>query len=309
MYDDTLSYSKEPRKDIPFSKESKSLFEQSLIESRRMGMSFIAPEHILLAVISSSDPGLLALLDEIEAPIDYLRTEAILRVKGELENGKITRSLTATPGGLTRKAGQQESNALNEYCRDLCAEAASNHIDPVIGRSKEIARVAQILVRRTKNNVILLGEPGVGKTAIAEGLARAITLGSLPDSSPLPKFLENKRVMQLDVGLLIAGAKERGELESRVTRILAEAKDLGNVILMIDEVHTLVGSGTTGRGGLDIANLLKPALARGHLQVSLNKITSISNIVILNLVQCFINQYNRLAVYWCNNFRRASETY
>ena len=122
--------------------------------------------------------------------------------------------------------------ALDEYCRDLCKEVRQNKIDPVIGREREVARVMQILARRTKNNPILLGEPGVGKTAIAEGLAYAIVHKTSLDGSPLPTFLESKRVMQLDVGLMIAGAKERGELENRVTRLMQEIRDSGDVVLM-----------------------------------------------------------------------------
>ncbi|KAG0600738.1 hypothetical protein M758_11G057600 [Ceratodon purpureus] len=164
-----------------------------------------------------------------------------------------------------RSSTRKEKGALNDFCVDITAQAAEGKIDPVIGRDKEVQRVVQILARRTKNNPILLGEPGVGKTAIAEGLAMRICKGEVPD------FLIGKRVMSLDMGLLLAGAKERGELETRVTSLIEETRSAGNVILLIDEVHTLVGSGSVGRGGsagagLDIANLLKPALARGELQ-------------------------------------------
>mmetsp|Transcript_45745 Transcript_45745/g.145782 ORF Transcript_45745/g.145782 Transcript_45745/m.145782 type:complete len:750 (-) Transcript_45745:239-2488(-) len=165
------------------------------------------------------------------------------------------------------KEGGEEGKrgALEEFCRDLTQEAMDNKTDPVIGRDKEVARVTQILARRTKNNPILLGEPGVGKTAIAEGLARKIVQGQVP------AFLKNKRVLSLDVGLLMAGAKERGELEQRVTNLLEECQEQNDVILMVDEIHTLVGAGSVGRGGgggggLDISNLMKPALARGMLQ-------------------------------------------
>jgi ATP-dependent Clp protease ATP-binding subunit ClpC len=255
-------------KDLPFSHESKRLFEAALLESRRMSMSFIAPEHILLAILSCSDSDLAVLLHELGAQPEQLRAEALRRLRGEAESEGARRKVSASPSA-PRSAGKDGPKALDEFCRDLCAEAAANRTDPVIGRTKEVARVAQILARRTKNNPILLGEPGVGKTAVAEGLARAIVTRVLPDGAALPEFLANKRVLQLDVGLLIAGAKERGELESRVTRLLAETQEDGNVILMIDEVHTLVGAGAVGRGGgggLDIANLLKPALARGRLQ-------------------------------------------
>ncbi|CAA6668128.1 unnamed protein product [Spirodela intermedia] len=158
--------------------------------------------------------------------------------------------------------GSPESFVLAQFCNDLTAQAADGLIDPIIGRETEVQRIVQILCRRTKNNPILLGEPGVGKTAIAEGLAIRIADGEVPI------FLS--RIMSLDIGLLMAGAKERGELEARVTGLISEVKKAGDVILFIDEVHTLIGSGTVGRGSkgsnLDIGNLLKPALGRGELQ-------------------------------------------
>lgn len=237
-----------------------------------MGMSFIAPEHIFLAAIACEDPDAIALMQEFGMDTERLKVEALRRLRGEAESeGQRKRTTSATETAAASRSGSNKStpDALEEFCRDLCAEAAQNRTDPVIGRSKEVARVAQILARRTKNNPILLGEPGVGKTAIAEGLARAIVNRTLPDGSLLPEFLVGKRVMSLDIGLLIAGAKERGELESRVTKILAEAKAAGNIILMIDEIHTLVGAGAVGRsggGGLDISNMFKPALSRAELQ-------------------------------------------
>jgi len=158
---------------------------------------------------------------------------------------------------------KKEKGALDQFCLDLTTQASGGFIDPIIGREVEIERVVQIICRRTKNNPILLGEAGVGKTAIAEGLALRIANGDVPI------YLVAKRIMSLDVGLLIAGAKERGELESRVTSLIREVREAGDVILFIDEVHNLIGSGTVGKGkgaGLDISNLLKPPLARGELQ-------------------------------------------
>jgi len=158
---------------------------------------------------------------------------------------------------------KKDKGALDQFCLDLTTQASGGFIDPIIGREEEIERVVQIICRRTKNNPILLGEAGVGKTAIAEGLALRIANGDVPI------FLVAKRIMSLDIGLLIAGAKERGELESRITSLIREVREAGDVILFIDEVHNLVGSGTAGKGkgaGLDISNLLKPPLARGELQ-------------------------------------------
>lgn len=266
---------RDPPVDLPFSRNAKHLFEMALLESRRLGMSFIAPEHIFLAVLASEDANSIEFLNKLGADVERLQAEAMRRLRGEAEGeGARKKVAAASEAAATGGRGGKSSDpkALEEFCRDLCALAKANRMDPVIGRTKEVARVAQVLARRTKNNPILLGEPGVGKTAIAEGLALAIVSGALPDGSQLPDFLKGKRVMQLDVGLLIAGAKERGELESRVTKLLAEAQEAGDVILMIDEVHTLVGAGAVGRGGggggggLDISNMLKPALARGQLQ-------------------------------------------
>ncbi|KAF9668139.1 hypothetical protein SADUNF_Sadunf15G0097400 [Salix dunnii] len=178
--------------------------------------------------------------------------------------GKREKSFSKKAAALRSSEQSRDKNALAQFCVDLTARASEGLIDPVIGRHSEIGRIVQILCRRAKNNPILLGESGVGKTAIAEGLATSIAQANVP------VFLLEKRVMSLDVGLLIAGAKERGELEARVTILIREILEEGNIILFIDEVHTLVGSGTVGRGnkgsGLDIANLLKPSLGRGQFQ-------------------------------------------
>ncbi|KAH9318400.1 hypothetical protein KI387_020169, partial [Taxus chinensis] len=203
-----------------------------------------------------------------------LASVAASRLQGEL--AKEGRELFSTSLALPTKSSsraittfrhvdkKKEKGALVDFCIDITARASEGRIDPIVGRDKEVQRVIQILARRTKNNPVLLGEPGVGKTAIAEGLAISIIQGNVPD------FLHGKRVMSLDIGLLMSGAKERGELEMRVTSLIDEIQRAGNVILLIDEVHTLVGLGSAGKGrngaGLDIATLFKPALARGHLQ-------------------------------------------
>ncbi|KIY97633.1 putative ATP-dependent Clp protease ATP-binding subunit [Monoraphidium neglectum] len=249
---------------IPFSREVRKTFEAATNECKRSAVPYISPEHILLALLGQHECMGRRVLVSLGADLDVLRSEAVKRLKGEAE----------VDAPKKKKAEKEGPKALEEYCRDLCAEVRANKVDPVIGREREVARIMQILGRRTKNNPILLGEPGVGKTAIAEGLAYAIVHKQSLDGSPLPQFLEKKRIMQLDVGLLIAGAKERGELENRVTRLMQETRDAGDVVLMIDEIHTLVGAGAVGRGGgggggLDISNLIKPALARGDLQVGL----------------------------------------
>ncbi|MBA0821182.1 hypothetical protein Goarm_018053 [Gossypium armourianum] len=208
------------------------------------------------------------------ANINHLAAEAVTRLQGELAKDGREPSLSSKKMSEKSSSGNaavlrspdktKGKSALAQFCIDLTARASEGLIDPVIGRETEVQRIVQILCRRTKNNPILLGESGVGKTAIAEGLAISIA------QAEIPAFLLNKKIMSLDIGLLMAGAKERGELEARVTALLSETKKSGNIILFIDEVHTLIGSGTVGRGnkgsGLDIANLLKPALGRGELQ-------------------------------------------
>jgi ATP-dependent Clp protease ATP-binding subunit ClpC len=261
-----------PATDVPFSHGSKRVFEAALEHSKKMGHNYIAPEHIAIALLAVDDGGASKVLDKLGVKKGKLQSEAVAKLQGELEKeGRAASSSVAMPqkaaagASTSKRSSRKEKGALNDFCVDITAQAAEGKIDPVIGRDQEVQRVVQILARRTKNNPILLGEPGVGKTAIAEGLAMRICKGDVPD------FLIGKRVMSLDMGLLLAGAKERGELETRVTGLIEETRSAGNVILLIDEVHTLVGSGSVGRGGsagagLDIANLLKPALARGELQ-------------------------------------------
>lgn len=261
-----------PASEIPFSRRSKRVFEVALDESHKMGHNYVAPEHLLVAMLAAdADYAAAKVLERLGLRGDKLHAEAIQRLQENLASeGRSTATLqkaakaVVSAGGSRRSSLRKDKSALSNFCIDITARAADAKVDPVIGRDAEVQRVVQILARRTKNNPILLGEPGVGKTAIAEGLALRIVRGQVPD------FLANKRVMSLDLGLLLAGAKERGELETRVTSLVQETVEAGNVVLLIDEVHTLVGSGSVGRSGtgagLDIANLLKPALARGLLQ-------------------------------------------
>ncbi|KAF0891946.1 hypothetical protein E2562_011333 [Oryza meyeriana var. granulata] len=262
--------------DIPFSGSCKRVFEVAVEFSRNMGCSFISPEHLALALFTLDDPTTNSLLRSLGADPSQLASVALTRLQGELaKDGREPEGASSfkvpkkSPAGAGRSAfsrslnTKKEKGALDQFCLDLTTQASGGFIDPIIGREEEIERVVQIICRRTKNNPILLGEAGVGKTAIAEGLALRITNGDVPI------YLVAKRIMSLDVGLLIAGAKERGELESRVTNLIREVREAGDVILFIDEVHNLIGSGTVGKGkgaGLDIGNLLKPPLARGELQ-------------------------------------------
>nr|XP_027123940.1 chaperone protein ClpD, chloroplastic [Coffea arabica] len=259
--------------DVPFSPSTKRVFEAAVEYSRTMGYNYIAPEHIAVGLFTVDDGSAGRVLKRLGANANHLAAVAITRLEGELatDGRDLPRrphekapAAKASIARSSQRTGDKKKNALDQFCVDLTAQASEGRIDPVIGRDTEVQRIIQILCRRTKNNPILLGEAGVGKTAIAEGLAIKIAEGNVPFS------LLTKRIMSLDIGLLIAGAKERGELEGRVTTLLKDIKKSGNVIVFIDEVHTLIGSGTVGRGnkgsGLDIANLLKPSLGRGELQ-------------------------------------------
>ena len=258
--------------DLPFSQSTKDLFQKAQVESRRVGMSFVTPEHMFMALIDSSSPYVRLVLNMFQVEDDVLKVEALRRLHKALREEQQRDAVASGKGaqGSHGKGKESGEDVLEKFCRDLCKEAAQRKIDPIIGRMKEVHRVAQILARRTKNNPILLGEPGVGKTAIAEGLACSIVRGSLPDGSPLPEFLKNKRLLEVDIPLLIAGSKERGELELRVTGIIRACKEDENIILVIDEIHTMVGGGSSSRGGGvagsgDIGNLFKPALSRGEI--------------------------------------------
>lgn len=243
------------------------MFEESLKQSKRQEVNFISPEHIVVALLSIGDCAAVRVLQHAGVDPAALREEAARRISADADaDGRRQQKVEA--GGKGGKG--KEPHALKDFCVDLNEQVRRGKIDPVIGREKEIGRVMQILARRTKNNPILLGEPGVGKTAIAEGLARCIVEGVGPTGEEIPAFLKGKRILQVDVGLIMAGAKERGELEKRVTDLVRECREDKTVVLMIDEIHTVIGAGAVGRGGagggLDVANLIKPALARGELQ-------------------------------------------
>ena len=235
--------------EIPFTPRAKRVLELSLEEARQLGHNYIGTEHLLLGLIREGEGVAARVLENLGIDLTKVRTQ-VIRMLGE----------TAEVGaGGTSTKGNLKTATLDEFGTNLTKLASESKLDPVVGRHAEIDRVVQILGRRTKNNPVLIGEPGVGKTAIAEGLAQRIQLGEIPD------ILEDKRVLTLDIGLLVAGTKYRGEFEERLKKIMEEIKSAGNVILVIDEVHTLIGAGAA-EGAIDAANILKPALARGELQ-------------------------------------------
>ena len=235
--------------EIPFTPRAKRVLELSLEEARQLGHNYIGTEHLLLGLIREGEGVAARVLENLGVDLTKVRTQ-VIRMLGE------TAEVSAGGGG---GKGSTKTATLDEFGSNLTQLASESKLDPVVGRQNEIERVIQILGRRTKNNPVLIGEPGVGKTAIAEGLAQRIQQGDIPD------ILEEKRVLTLDIGLLVAGTKYRGEFEERLKKIMDEIKSAGNVILVIDEVHTLIGAGAA-EGAIDAANILKPALARGELQ-------------------------------------------
>ncbi|MEM9218390.1 MAG: ATP-dependent Clp protease ATP-binding subunit [Cyanobacteria bacterium P01_F01_bin.150] len=238
-------------KEVPFTPKAKQILEQAVKESRQLDHPYVGPEHLFLAIVRDSDNGAVKVLQSLGGNPSQLRT-TMIRAIGEL-------AVAPVAGGTSRPQSRPMGNALDEFATDLTQLAIQGKIDPVVGRAKEIERVIQILGRRSKNNLVLIGEPGVGKTAIAEGLAQRIV------NQDVPEILVNQRVLSLDIGTLLAGTKFRGEFEERLKQIMAEMRQAGNVILMIDELHTIVGAGGMA-GGMDASNLLKPALARGEFQ-------------------------------------------
>ena len=233
--------------EIPFTPRAKRVLELSLEEARQLGHNYIGTEHLLLGLIREGEGVAARVLENLGVDLAKARTQ-VIRMLGE--------TAEVTSGG---GKGSNKTPTLDEFGSNLTQLAGNGKLDPVVGRQQEIDRVIQILVRRTKNNPVLVGEPGVGKTAIAEGLAQRIASGEIPG------ILEGKRVLTLDIGLLVAGTKYRGEFEERLKKIMEEIRGAGNVILVIDEVHTLIGAGAA-EGAIDAANILKPALARGELQ-------------------------------------------
>lgn len=234
--------------EIPFTPRAKRVLELSLEEARQLGHNYIGTEHLLLGLIREGEGVAARVLENLGVDLAKVRTQ-VIRMLGE--------TAEVSAGGGSK--GSTKTPTLDEFGSNLTQLASDGKLDPVVGRQNEIERVIQILGRRTKNNPVLIGEPGVGKTAIAEGLAQRIIDGEVPD------ILEEKRVLTLDIGLLVAGTKYRGEFEERLKKIMEEIRGAGNVILVIDEVHTLIGAGAA-EGAIDAANILKPALARGELQ-------------------------------------------
>lgn len=235
--------------EIPFTPKVKTLFEQSFKEARSLGHNHIGTEHLLLGLTEAGEGVAAKVLQNLGVELSQIRT-AVIRRLGEV---------TPVSAGSSGSPRRTQTLSLEEYGRNLTKLAQAGKLDPVVGREKEIERAIQILGRRTKNNPVLIGEPGVGKTAIAEGLAQRIA------NQDVPEILQHKQVISLDMGLLVAGTRFRGDFEERLKKIMDEIRSAGNIILVIDEMHTLIGAGGV-EGGIDAANIIKPALAKGELQ-------------------------------------------
>jgi len=245
-----------PSGHIPFTPRAKKVLELSLREALQLGHNYIGTEHILLGLIREGEGVAAQVLVKLGAELTRVRQQVIQLLSGY--QGKETAE--AGTGGRGGEAGNPSTSlVLDQFGRNLTAAAAEGKLDPVIGREKEIERVMQVLSRRTKNNPVLIGEPGVGKTAVVEGLAQAIVNGDVPET------LKDKQLYTLDLGSLVAGSRYRGDFEERLKKVLKEINTRGDIILFIDELHNLVGAGAA-EGAIDAASILKPALARGELQ-------------------------------------------
>jgi len=253
-----------PSGHIPFTPRAKKVLELSLREALQLGHNYIGTEHILLGLIREGEGVAAQVLVKLGADLSRVRQQVIQLLSGyQGGQGKPGEATGAAPGAAA--AGKEEagdkgsSQILDQFGRNLTQLAREKKLDPVIGRSRELERVMQILSRRTKNNPVLIGEPGVGKTAIVEGLAQKIVSNEIPDT------LRNKQLYTLDLGALVAGSRYRGDFEERLKKVLKEIKTRGDIVLFIDEIHTLVGAGAA-EGAIDAASILRPMLARGELQ-------------------------------------------
>ena len=248
-----------PTGHIPFTPRAKKVLELSLREALQLGHNYIGTEHILLGLIREGEGVAAQVLVKLGADLARVRQTVIQLISG-YQGGKEAAGATAGPGAGPAEGTPAGSLVLDQFGRNLTVAAREGKLDPVIGREKEIERVMQVLSRRTKNNPVLIGEPGVGKTAVVEGLAQDIVRGDVPET------LKDKQLYTLDLGALVAGSRYRGDFEERLKKVLKEIRTRGDIVLFIDEIHTLVGAGAA-EGAIDAASILKPMLARGELQV------------------------------------------
>ena len=241
---------------VGFTPRTKRVLENAFLEARKLGTEFIGTEHLLIGIMREGDSIAVRVMMELNISPQKLYNE-IVKVIQEEDSGVLEPDKTQNQ----KEAGSyKQTPTLNQFGADLTKKAREGKLDPVIGRKDEIERVIQILSRRSKNNPCLIGEPGVGKTAVVEGLAQKVAVGDVPEN------LKGKRIVSVDISSMVAGAKYRGDFEERIKKSLDEVKKVGDVILFIDEIHTIVGAGSA-EGAVDAANILKPLLARGEVQV------------------------------------------
>src|SRR6187431_2364576 len=238
---------------IPFTPRAKKVLELALREALSLGHNYIGTEHILLGLVRENEGVAARILLDFDADAEKIRNEIIRMLSGP------GRRQSGQSGGAAQGEKAKNSKLLDQFGRNLTKQATEGKLDPVVGRQTEIERVMQILSRRQKNNPVLIGEPGVGKTAVVEGLATRIS------TNQVPELLKNKQIYTLDLAALVAGSKYRGEFEERLKKVMKEIMQRGDIILFIDELHNLVGAGAA-EGAIDAASILKPALARGELQ-------------------------------------------
>src|SRR6478752_2624733 len=250
---------------IPFTPRAKKVLELALREALSLGHNYIGTEHILLGLVRENEGVAARILLDFDADAEKIRNEIIRMLSGPgRRQGQGSGAAQGSGAGTGSSAAasaeaKKSSKLLDQFGRNLTKLASEGRLDPVVGRQTEIERMMQILVRRMKNNPVLIGEPGVGKTAVVEGLAQRISNGTVPD------LLKGKQIYTLDLAALVAGSKYRGEFEERLKKVMKEIAQRGDIILFIDELHNLVGAGAA-EGAIDAASILKPALARGELQ-------------------------------------------
>ena len=252
--EELLGIGKEIKETLGFTPRTKKVLENAFIEAKRIGYNYIGTEHLLLAIMKENDCVAVKIITDLDVEISKIYNE-IAKVINEEEYDKDVKK-----DKIQERGSSSNTTTLNQFGEDLTLQAENGKFDNIIGRDKEIERIIQILSRRTKNNPCLIGEPGVGKTAIVEGLAEKIIIGEVPEG------LKDKRIVSMDISGMVAGAKYRGDFEERIKKALNEVKKVGDVILFIDEIHTIVGAGAA-EGAIDAANILKPLLARGEIQL------------------------------------------
>ena len=252
--EELLGIGKEIKETLGFTPRTKRVLENAFLEAKRIGYNYIGTEHLLLAIMKEDDCVAIRIITDLDVEISKIYSEIAKVINEEEYDKDIKRDK------IHERGSSANTTTLNQFGEDLTLQAENGKFDNIIGRDKEIERIIQILSRRTKNNPCLIGEPGVGKTAIVEGLAEKIIMGEVPEG------LKDKRIVSMDISGMVAGAKYRGDFEERIKKALNEVKKVGDVILFIDEVHTIVGAGAA-EGAIDAANILKPLLARGEIQL------------------------------------------